>query len=397
MQDKWFERTLIAALLIGVAVLIFVNVAYAAGTVCQIGNGCTGTSTAPSYGKVLIGDLHGNYELTATSSLGFPVAGSGTVTSVTASTPNSTLTLGGTNPVTTSGTISFDLNLANQNWWTARQNFTTATTSNFEATSTDVFLDGYASALLEANSSHQLTAYAGSSNPCSANQAPTTLSALGILGGCTSTFLTAAVTSVSGTTNQITSSGGNTPTLSLPNLVLFPLDASTTELSVVTKAFFGSSATTTIDTSGNIVGATNATITFTNASTTAQSVSSWLGINGELTATESLPATSTAIVVNWAATGPQLDYQIGTSATTITFINATTSPQAGSRKLIWICNPPNASAGALTWSGLGLEWIGSTPVQTTTKAQCDVYSFDVTEATSTSAWKIAGTQGAGFQ
>lgn len=33
-------------------------------------------------------------------------------------------------------------------------------------------------------------AYAGSANPCSANQAPTTLSAGGALGGCTSTFLT---------------------------------------------------------------------------------------------------------------------------------------------------------------------------------------------------------------
>ena len=64
----------------------------------------------------------------------------------------------------------------------------------FEATSTNVFLDGYASALLSANSSHQLAAYAGASDPCSANQAPTTLSALGVLGGCTSTFLTSAVT-----------------------------------------------------------------------------------------------------------------------------------------------------------------------------------------------------------
>lgn len=51
------------------------------------------------------------------------VATTGTVTSVTASTPNSTLSVGGTNPVTTSGTISFDLNLAHSNTWTAIQNF----------------------------------------------------------------------------------------------------------------------------------------------------------------------------------------------------------------------------------------------------------------------------------
>lgn len=51
------------------------------------------------------------------------VGGTGTVTSVTASTPNSTLSLGGTNPVTTSGTISFDLNLGHANNWSALQQF----------------------------------------------------------------------------------------------------------------------------------------------------------------------------------------------------------------------------------------------------------------------------------
>lgn len=55
--------------------------------------------------------------------------GSGTVTSVTASTPNSTLTLGGTNPITTSGTISFDLNLSNPNTWTGLQQFNRASTT----------------------------------------------------------------------------------------------------------------------------------------------------------------------------------------------------------------------------------------------------------------------------
>lgn len=56
-------------------------------------------------------------------------SGSGTVTSVTASTPSSTLTLGGTNPVTTSGTISFDINLTNPNSWTGKQTFANASTT----------------------------------------------------------------------------------------------------------------------------------------------------------------------------------------------------------------------------------------------------------------------------
>lgn len=50
----------------------------------------------------------------------------GTVTSVTLATPNSTLSLGGTNPVTSSGTINADLNLTNANTWTGQQIFNTA-------------------------------------------------------------------------------------------------------------------------------------------------------------------------------------------------------------------------------------------------------------------------------
>lgn len=49
--------------------------------------------------------------------------GSGTVTSVTLATPNSTLTVGGTNPVTTSGVINADINLTNANTWTGQQIF----------------------------------------------------------------------------------------------------------------------------------------------------------------------------------------------------------------------------------------------------------------------------------
>jgi hypothetical protein len=384
MEEKWFVRVLVGGAVVAVLLLAGLRLANAAGTVCQIGNGCTGTSTAPSYGKVLIGDTNGNYELTATSSLGFPT--SGTVTSVTASTPNSTLSVGGTNPVTTSGTISFDLNLAHTNWWTARQNFTTASTSNFEATSTDIFLDGYASALLSVNSSHQLTAYAGSSDPCSANQAPTTLSALGVLGGCTSTFLTSAVTSVNGTTNQITSSGGNTPTLSLPNLVVIPLDASSTELSVFTKAFFGGTATTTIDSAGNIAGATNATITFSNASTTDLSIggntttglryvsffyatsTTWTGsttplvlgvipIGFTLLSTQCSTATSTTDTTGTYKLNVQ--YQYGTAGTSLAMLNASTT------------------VGTFTWgssntptAGSLLQVVAGTPTNSPTQIGC---------------------------
>lgn len=108
----------------------------------------------------------------------------------------------------------------------------------------------------------------------------------------------------------------------------------------------------------------------------------------------SQPATTTALTLDWSLTPSQVEYQIGTSATTITLINATTSPWWGSRKLVWVCNP-GASAGAITWAGV--EWIGTAPTQTTTAGQCDVYSFDVTHATSTTAYKVAGSGGSGFQ
>ena len=76
MQEKWFERILITAAIIGVVALVFANIVYAAGTVCQIGNGCTGTSTSPSYGQLLVGNSSGGYNLTATSSLGISGGGS---------------------------------------------------------------------------------------------------------------------------------------------------------------------------------------------------------------------------------------------------------------------------------------------------------------------------------
>lgn len=115
---------------------------------------------------------------------------------------------------------------------------------------------------------------------------------------------------------------------------------------------------------------------------------------GQVSAYAVQPATTTTITLDWTATPNQVEYQIGASATTISIINATTSQMWGSRKLVWVCNPAS-TAGALTWAGV--NWIGAAPTQTTTASQCDVYSFDVTKATSTTAFKVSGTAGTGFQ
>lgn len=126
------------------------------------------------------------------------------------------------------------------------------------------------------------------------------------------------------------------------------------------------------------------------------STATYFGITqaGGIISLATQPATTTTITLNWANTPTQVEYQIGTSATTITIINATTSRQWSSVKRVWVCNP-GTTAGALTWKGV--EWIGTAPVQTTTANQCDMYSFNVTRATSTSAYKVAGGGNLGLQ
>lgn len=60
--------------------------------------------------------------------------GNGTVTNVTAASPNSTLILGGTNPITTSGTINYDFNLSHSNTWTVQQIFSSLFSTNASTT-----------------------------------------------------------------------------------------------------------------------------------------------------------------------------------------------------------------------------------------------------------------------
>lgn len=86
-------------------------------------------------GTFLAVDASGNVIATSTPAVG----GSGTVTSVQLSTPNSTLTLGGTNPVTTSGTIQADINLAHANIFSALQSFLNSSTTLASNTGTNWF------------------------------------------------------------------------------------------------------------------------------------------------------------------------------------------------------------------------------------------------------------------
>lgn len=91
-----------------------------------VGNG-TGSSASPT-ALSMPSCSSTNNALQWTSGAGFgcvTISGGsgGGVSSVGLSTPNSSLSLGGTNPVTSSGTISADLNLAHSNIWLAAQSF----------------------------------------------------------------------------------------------------------------------------------------------------------------------------------------------------------------------------------------------------------------------------------
>lgn len=141
------------------------------------------------------------------------------------------------------------------------------------------------------------------------------------------------------------------------------------------------------------VATTTNTASFATTTMAAFSIT----IGGEVTTGElDVATTTTTTTIDWVNTPNQVRLRIGSAATNLQFINATNSAMLGSRKLVYVCNPPTVAAGAVTW--VAVEWIGSTPTQTTTAAQCDVVSFDITQGTSTSAvYKIAGSAGAGFQ
>jgi hypothetical protein len=121
-----------------------------------------------------------------------------------------------------------------------------------------------------------------------------------------------------------------------------------------------------------------------------------VGNMGQVDEAATEAATSSTITLDWGLNPQQVEYQLGSGATTINVINATTTQHWGSVKRVMVCNPHGFAAGALSW--VGVEWFGGTaPTQTTTADQCDLYSFGITRATSTTAYKVMGAASTGFQ
>ncbi len=130
--------------------------------------------------------------------------------------------------------------------------------------------------------------------------------------------------------------------------------ASTTVMSSTGSAYFA--------TSGGNVGIASST-PFSKLSIDAQATSApffaiasstgnllQVNQNGAIAVSQAEPATTTTIVYDWNSANAA-QYFIGGSATSITIINATTTLNAGSSRVLVACNPSGASGGALTLTG----------------------------------------------
>jgi hypothetical protein len=324
------------------------------------------------------------------------------------------------------------------------QFYTSTTTA---ATINTLYLPNQASALLLTGAAPGLVGtYGGSANPCT-NQLPTTISALGAEGGCVS--VTNAMLSNSNLsftyTGNVSGSGsanlGGSISITVP-WEYTPTTYNGTQVSasstgiwnkaalpafgfIASSTFFTYSSTTyasftTASTTNSIATYSSTTIETilnqNNAALTVGSSTPWgmISINpnavtgplfvigsssqtdfgisngGSIFTPAATTSTTTAIVIDWASTGPFVEKQIGSAAVTITFINATNTLYYGSVKTVMIDNP-NQTAGAITWAGA--EFGSTIPTQTTTANSGDMWCFRVVNGTSTTkTFKIAGGQ-----
>lgn len=171
-------------------------------------------------------------------------------------------------------------------------------------------------------------------------------------------------------------------------------NASTTNISISSLTsgrlpYIGASSTF-FDTSSLVYDFTNVRLGIAS-STPAYGLS--IGSGKAIGVQEYAVSTSTSITID-ARNGNQQLIQIGTAATTVSFSNF----GIGTTIRLVVCNP-NASAGAITWSGVRY-FGGAAPTQITTANMCDMYVVGSTAATSTGAttpiiWLSQG--GAGLQ
>lgn len=119
----------------------------------------------------------------------------------------------------------------------------------------------------------------------------------------------------------------------------------------------------------------------TNVGIGSTTPSETLVVNGGILGTENKVATSTSINVDFSASNQTL-IQNGGAGLTVTIKNF----MSGQAERVVVCNPAS-TAGTVTWAtspANKLLWpAGTAPTQTTTANKCDVYTFTVTQASST--------------
>jgi hypothetical protein len=323
--------------------------------------------------------------------------GSGTVTSVTLATPNSTLTLGGTNPVTTSGTINADINLANANTWTAQQTISGAALLVNNATATIQNLS-----IVNATTTNLLVT------------ASTTLY------NATTTSL--AVFNIASTTNLVASTGATTTNIYIPGQTRI---ASLTGLALMTtgviSAYPGNSCTNQFARSDTASGvwtcgtvanadlanstisgvalgqtlatltATDGTLTFSGSYTgaTAQTVGLNLGNGNTWTAQQTINAAllvnnSTSTIQNLSLINATSTNLLVTASTTLT--NATTTS-------LYINSGFMANGATSTIVNLSFTYATSTGYILVNAATSTITNLTIVNATSTQLRIGNGTVG----
>jgi hypothetical protein len=324
--------------------LVFISsfgFAQAATVLFPIGGG-TGTSTAPTYGKVLVGNAGGTYTLTATSSLGFSSLGSlsgliagnvGTAYAIATSTltPSSPLT-GSFIQMGSAGTLGLD---------------TTGAWAGNAGTATALFANG-------AN--------------CTAGNYPLGVDASGAVENCTA----------------LTASGAfeiaTTSTIAVPQLAYFTQAGGRTTL--------GGVSTTTLTTSGALSFSQPVTIIGASASALALDTSgTWTGTAATVTTNANMSGAVTSSGSNVTAFGTLGQGVLGNpaSAATIPTALATSTLYAGANGQVL-----TRSAG--TWIGVATTtFTGTAPISLSYAAgqvtgSCTTASSGVTGCLSGTNW-----------
>lgn len=197
--------------------------------------------------------------------------------------------------------------------------------------STSITNQGVKSALVLNSSAGLETTYGGSSNPCSANAAPTTLSAVGALGGCTSAFLTTALTSINSMTGPAITVVGTSPVTvaSSTNTLTIACPTCLTSASAVASV-------NSIVGAVNIVGTANRVI----VSSSSQTIT--------LSAPQDL-ATSSAVTFNGITNNGNETISGTLGVTGISTFASTTATQATTTRL----SVTSLSAGLVTSNSIG--------------------------------------------